>query len=75
MKDFLIRVEFINQTVRIYDVKPLIRRSCRFQVFLSSPDLFFSVHTDPCGYGIVWNDALDLSCNELFEHGIRKELF
>ena len=25
------------------------------------------------GYGIIWNDDLDLSCDELWEHGIQIE--
>ena len=31
----------------------------------------FSEGVDVGGYGIVWNDALDLSCDELWEHGVR----
>jgi len=29
---------------------------------------FFEVKVDQGGYGVVWNDALDLSCDELFAH-------
>ena len=28
------------------------------------------MEVDAGGYGIVWNDDLDLSCNELYENGV-----
>ena len=28
------------------------------------------VQVDVGGYGVVWNDELDLSCDELWDHGI-----
>ena len=31
--------------------------------------LLYSVEVDAGGYGIVWNDDIDLSCDELFENG------
>ena len=35
----------------------------------NAPELFSGVEVDVGGYGIVWNDDLDLSCDELFESG------
>ena len=35
----------------------------------TNPEEFFSVTVDIGGYGIVWSDELDLSCDELWEHG------
>ncbi|MDO4617167.1 MAG: DUF2442 domain-containing protein [Lachnospiraceae bacterium] len=29
----------------------------------------YSVSVDVGGYGIIWNDDLDLSCDELWERG------
>ena len=31
--------------------------------------LFEQVQVDSGGYGISWNDDIDLSCNELWENG------
>ena len=31
--------------------------------------LLYAVEIDTDGYGIVWNDDIDLSCDELFENG------
>ena len=40
-----------------------------FQQLLDSKKLFSSVFVDKGGYGIIWNDELDLSCDELWENG------
>ena len=31
--------------------------------------MFENVEVDAGGYGISWNDDLDLSCDEIWEHG------
>lgn len=31
--------------------------------------MLYSVEVDAGGYGIIWNDDIDLSCDELFENG------
>ena len=35
------------------------------------PELFYSVHVDTGGYGIVWNDEIDLACDELYANGVQ----
>jgi hypothetical protein len=65
-------VQFANGVTKLYHVKPLMER---FPVFgaLEDEGLFASVEVDQGGYGIVWNDDLDLSCDELWEHGVEVE--
>lgn len=60
--------QFTNGTTKFYDVAPLMER---FPVFkaLEDTELFESVEVDTGGCGIVWNDEIDLSCDELWEHG------
>ena len=44
----------------------------KYRFFLplkESPELFSSVIVDQGGYGIVWNDDIDISCDELWENG------
>lgn len=62
----MLSVTFTNDTTKMYDVKQLFER---FPVFhaLENPELFNKVVVDTGGYGIVWSDELDLSCNELWE--------
>ena len=69
LPDFRLSVQFSEGVTKIYDVKPLFSKWAPFKVFEDSPELFSCVEVDAGGYGIIWNDDLDLSCNELFENG------
>jgi len=33
------------------------------------PALFYSVEVDQGGYGIIWNDDIDIACDELYYNG------
>ena len=63
-----LRVLFANGTTKLYDATPLTERFAAFQE-LKSGHLFEDVEVDAGGYGISWNDDLDLSCDEIWEHG------
>ena len=65
----VLSVQFAEGITKIYDVKPLLKKWKPFTSFESDPDLFSKVKVDVGGYGIVWNDELDLSCDELFANG------
>lgn len=68
LPDYELSVQFAEGITKIYDVKPLFEKWPAFKT-LKSSDLFNKVSVDTGGYGIVWNDELDLSCDELFENG------
>ncbi len=69
LPDYRLSVQFAEGVTKIYDVKPLFEKWAPFRALDDSPALFSSVVVDAGGYGIVWNDGLDLSCGELFENG------
>ena len=69
MPDFCLCVQFAEGVTKIYDVKPLFEKWKVFKALESSPGLFHCVEVDVGGYGIIWNDDLDLSCDELFANG------
>ena len=64
----LLNVQFVNGSTKLYDVAPLTQRFDEFRN-LEKDHLFEDVEVDPGGYGISWNDDLDLSSEELWEHG------
>ena len=68
LPDFRLSVQFAEGVTKIYNVEPLFSKWESFQD-LEDPDLFSGVEVDVGGYGIIWNDVLDLSCDELFENG------
>lgn len=67
--DYRLSVQFSEGVTKVYDVKPLFEKIEAFKVLENNPALFADVTVDVGGYGVVWNDDLDLSCDELFENG------
>ena len=72
MPDYKLSVQFCEGVTKIYDVKPLFEQLPVFCA-LQNEEEFFCVAVDVGGYGIIWNDQLDLSCDELWENGVRIE--
>ena len=69
LPDYRLSVQFAEGCTKIYDVKLLFEQITAFQE-LTDIHLFSDVTVDVGGYGIVWNDDLDLSCDELWENGV-----
>lgn len=69
LPDYKLSVLFSEGVTKIYDIKPLLEKIPVFRTFLDEPELFFEVHVDTGGYGIVWNDDIDLSCDEIYANG------
>lgn len=65
----MLRAEFQDGTAKTYDVRPLMEKIPVFRMLEYVPGLFRQVHVDTGGYGIMWNDEIDLSCDELYENG------
>lgn len=61
-------VHFENDESRCYDVKQMANRFPDFEALFSDEGVFGQVKVDVGGYGISWNDELDISCNELWEN-------
>lgn len=71
LADFKLSVQFSEGVTKLYDVKPLFEKLPAFSYLKDHPDEFAGVAVDVGGYGIVWSDELDLSCDELWEHGVK----
>jgi hypothetical protein len=61
-------VSFVSGEWRRYDISPLLERSTFWP--LRNPALFRNVRVDAGGYGILWNQDIDLSEHEIWTHGI-----
>ncbi len=68
LPDFKLSIQFSEGVTKIYNVKDLIEKNTMFHN-LQNEELFYNVEVDVGGYGIVWNDDIDISCDELFENG------
>lgn len=69
LDDFKLSVQFSEGITKLYDVKPLFEKIPAFSYLKEHPEEFADVTVDIGGYGIIWNDELDLSCDELWDHG------
>ena len=70
MPDYKLSVQFAEGVTKIYNVAPLFEKYSFFTPLKDSPELFGSVIVDQGGYGIVWNDDIDISCDELWANGV-----
>ena len=69
LPNYELSVQFSEGLTKIYDVKPLFKKWKPFKQLKQAPELFHEATVAPGGYGIIWNDELDLSCEELYENG------
>ncbi len=72
LTEYRLSVQFAEGCTKIYDMKPLFEQIPLFAK-LKKNHLFSDVTVDIGGHGIVWNDDLDLSCDELWENGVEVE--
>lgn len=73
LPEFRLLIHFCDGSARKYDTKPLFQEIKAFQAFQVQPGLFEQVRVDTGGYGISWNDHLDLDGEELWVNGIKTE--
>ena len=50
-------------------MKLLFDRTPAFKCFIENPDDFADVYVGTSGYGVAWNDHMDLSWDELWKNG------
>lgn len=69
LPSYNVLVSFVTGECKRYNVAPLFEKWDVFKTLSSVKGLFEQVKVDAGGYGISWNDDIDLSCNELWENG------
>ncbi|MEQ8958757.1 MAG: DUF2442 domain-containing protein, partial [Coleofasciculus sp. C2-GNP5-27] len=69
--DTTLIVEFTNQKIKKYDIRHLLD----IPMFspLRQPALFKNFKVEQEGYGIVWNEEIDISEYELWKNGVMVE--
>jgi hypothetical protein len=70
LPDYSLLVSFENSEQKKYNIKPLFDKWEAFKALSTITGLFEQVNVDAGGYGVSWNDEIDLSCNELYENGV-----
>lgn len=70
LPDYYIQTRFLGGEVKKYDVKKLFIEFPQFKRFENDMELFSDVQVDGGGYGVSWNDELDLDAETIWEDGI-----
>lgn len=68
LDDYKLLVQFAEGVTKIYNMKKLVEKNEMFKP-LKNKEMFSDVEVDVGGYGIIWDDNTDISCDELFEKG------
>ena len=68
--NYILYVVFQNGVEKEYDMHPLYQVFPQFKAFEKKEGLFEKVRVDVGGYGISWNDDLDLDAEDIWEDGI-----
>ena len=68
LPDFIIRASFENNVIKTYNFKPLF---AKYSVFapLKQESFFAQAVVDCGGYGIKWNDDIDIDAAEIWYNG------
>ncbi len=69
LEDYVLSVQFSEGVTKLYDMKPLFDKYPMFAPLRAHPDLYRSVMVDTGGYGVIWNDDIDIACDELYYNG------
>ena len=68
-ENYILICEFENGIKKKYDIKKLIKQYKVFKELQENEKLFKSVKVDVGGYGIYWNEKIDLATEEIWENG------
>ena len=71
LKNYRLLATFQNGVQKIYDCSPLLEKEA-FHL-LKNKAFFKAVRVDQGGYGISWNDEIDLAEGELWVNGVAFE--
>ncbi len=68
--NLILLATFLDGTIKEYDIKPLFKIYPQLKE-LENRTLFDNVKIDTGGYGVSWNDELDLDAETIWECGTR----
>ena len=73
LPDYVLLVGFATGEYKQFDLKPIIGKYPPFKSLKEIEGLYEQVKIDIGGYGLVWNDDLDISADGIYEKGVSCE--
>ena len=74
LPQFGLLIVFQNGGEKKYNIRQLYTIYPQFKELEHNEDLFSNVKVDVGGYGVYWNDELDIAADELWENGIETDI-
>ena len=72
-ENYMIEATFFNGDIKSYDMTQLFSVFPQFKIFQTVQGIFENVVVDAGGYGVLWNDELDLDAETIWEGGVLVE--
>lgn len=69
VKDYEVIAHFKNGDVKRYDFLEIINKLEPLKQLAEDYELFQQIHLSPGGYGIIWNEYIDLEAEEIWYGG------
>ena len=69
LEDVTIEVTYRDGKIIRYDMSRLFSKYPQFEKLREDRKLFESGYLDPGGYGVIWNDELDIDATSVYEEG------
>ncbi len=70
LDNFVVFVVFQDGTEKEYDIRNMYEKFPQFRQLEANAALFRQVQVDVGGYGISWNDELDISAEKIWDNGV-----
>ncbi len=69
-ENLIVIVTFRSGEIKEYDFKKVMPYYSPYKRLENKSELFFGGHIAPGGSGIIFDDEVDIPCEELYDHGI-----
>ncbi len=69
LPDYVLSVQFSEGVTTRYNLNVLFESYPMFAPLKEDPELYYTVSVDIGGYGVIWNDDIDIACDELYYNG------
>ncbi len=69
LEDKILKVYFENKKIKYYDMNKAIKEIKTLEP-LKDENIFKKASVDTGGYGIIWDDLMDISGEELYINGV-----
>lgn len=68
LPNLILKIKFESNEIKYYDMKNVIKKIKEFDI-LNNENIFKNAQIDVGGYAVMWNENLDIDCEELYVNG------